>query len=1422
MRTPRVFKILGFLTGLTAGLAVAAPPLPFVGSIEEPPGGGRFVFDVSTPALLLSSTPDGSTSVRLDGFASRDDRPGAPDLPRHVVRVAIPFGVVPRLEVTGVREDILRGRVPRAVGRDIAELSPDGTVERRRVFEPDAVLFGGVKRYPSEVAWIKGEGVYRDQRYVDVVLAPVRFDPKAGGLRVARTYRVAVVFDGAPAPAGNVETDPRLEDSYRSMFLNYAQGIGFRAAPESEAPAVSPALLVGPRYRIRVRANGIVRLDAARLAGTGFDTQPLASYKLTNRGVEVPLQVFDQDGDGNLDASDWVQFYGQALDDEPKTVPSPNVNPVTGIFEARDFTDENVYFLEVEAGARSRTPSRASPPDNSAVATSFEAVAHLEIDDAWRPLAANDPWYWKPLVSLPIETGAVTTRTQGVPLPGLASATLPARVIVKLRGITEDNTTPSDHKSRITLKNSGGQALTSQDDNGTWDGRTVFTHDFTWTFPGSGATLTQPAQVQIDPLTVSGAAGYKNQFYLDFVEVRYQRSFAVASDALTFDWPDGSQEFQVTGLTTNAPEIWEITGRVGATGAASPVRLTGGVVSGGAGNFSVRFHVAQDPSIPDGTPRRFVVAGPGAITGLPAGDFSSDTVSDLRSTSNQADLIVITHPTTVGASATTTLNQLLAWKLANQGITSKVAAIQDVYDEFGDGNPGPQAIKNFLAYAMTSWANPKPAYVLLLGDGTYDYMHKDTSVPDANFIPTQILFKDDISFGYYASDSVLTAVSGPDMTPDLVAGRISTRTDAETQVVLQKILSYEQSPPPGNWTRHAIFIADRGKNFSTSEEQQWEDTNSAGRNHMKIPPHTQRTMNYWTDYCGGTAPGCTMQKANLLRADIKSAVNGTDGLSDGAAMMQFTGHGSFQIWSDDVFFAQGFSGLFDVDALNNGARLPWLVVHNCLTGGFMDINNVTLGEAWLKRAGGGAIAVFAPSGLTDTYYGETMTDQIFGDLYGPPKERILGNAVGDATNFICLQGAAQACQNYTLLGDPSVRMNLPTVAPPTNVTATAGNASVSLSWTASTTPGVTYDVYRADLAVTEPFVPIQHLSGTSFTDTNVQNARTYFYYVVALDASGFESRVSHLNSDCAISGPDCLKATPLNPNPPPAPVVQVADPELGGRLSVTWNVPATDVNAYTVKWGTISGGPYTFSGNAGNSTGYTIAGLTNGVTYYVVVTATNTSGLTSVFSSQQSGTPTFVRGFRAPDVITTVHVNKAGADLQLTWTAVTVDIYGKPATIANYEVFRGTTPTFTPGPGNKIGQTAGTTFTDPGANSIAAPAYHYLVRAVDTAGNVGGLGNQLPNGIDVITFSKIPDGLGGFTIGVSWPAVTTDFDGKPLTIDHYEVYGAASKFTRTDIRNGAVPLLASPTTPSWSETPPPGTRYYSVIVVDDRGNKSPF
>jgi hypothetical protein len=1422
--------------------------------VDEAKDKPSFTFQVQTPALLLSNLPDGSSQVRIEGLAGRELRPGVPDLPFTIVRVAIPAGVTPRLIVDGVQEDRVPGIVPRPVARNVATLNPDADdrdvrgiderVRREQVFDPDPAIFRGHDLYPGSIARLGDIGTYREQRYVDVVIAPVRFDPKRRGLRVARSLTVTVAFDGDTGARALSSPDPRIEDLYRDMFANYGQGTTFRLTsntPTLQAVMAPAAPLVGPRYRIRVRANGVVRLDSTTLTGAGFDTQPLSTYKLTDRGVEVPVLVFDANTNDHLDAGDWIQFYGQALDDEPKTVLNTFISGGSSIYELSDFSDENVYFLTTEAGARSRLATRNAPPNLTAPAPKFDAIAHAETDNAFRPLGAADPWYWGPII---LSNGS---RTIPVTLPGLASGTDPAQVLVRLRGITEDAATPSDHRSKITLQNASLQLLTTNNDDGTFDGRTIYTHDFTWTFPGSGSVLTSPAQVKIEALNVNGSQGYTNQFYPDFVEIRYKRSFQATGDALTFDFPDGDAELLITGLTTNVPEIWELTGRVGASPVVAPVRVTGGTLGGSAGNFSIRFHMTEDPAIPDGTARRFVVAGSGGVS-LPApADFTADTVSDLRNTANQADLIVIAHPTALGATATTKLNSLLAWKLANQGITSKVAMIQDVYDEFGDALSGPQAIKNFLTFVMSTnpgegWSGRKPAWVLLIGDGSFDPKHLDTTVPVSDFVPTQILFKDDPQFGYYASDSILANAVGTDMVPDLIVGRISTRSDPQTEDVLNKILAYEQNPPAGNWRNHAIFISDRGQDYNPSEADEWEDTNDLAKGWLKLPPNTQRTMRYWTDYlcvlcqtpqgaCPTGPNNCTLNAAEVLRSDIKDAVNGADGVSDGAAMLQFVGHGNFNVWSDDYFFAQGWQIFNDVNDLDNGdpggMKLPWVIVHNCLSGGFETNLDVTLGEAWLKSAGGGAVALFAPSGLTDTYWGVDITDRIWGGLFGPTKERVLGNALASAMNYVCGLGGVVSCQNYVLLGDPTTRMVMASVQPPTQLQATAGNAVVNLTWTASPTGGARYDVWRAQGNPVFGYskVNVAPITTTNYADTTAQNAKTYFYYVVALDAAEFESRWSNFNSDCAVSGPDCVSAMPLNPNPPAPPSgLTVVDPETGGKLLLSWAANGeNDVDHYTVWWGTDSGS-YLWSAAAGKGTTYSLAGLDNNTPYYIVVTASNTSGHTSGYSQQQTGIPTFVRGIRSPGFIGNLKLGKSvsGTDAVLTWTAVTLDIYKKATTIASYEIFRGTTLTFVPGPGNKIGQTSTPTYTDPGALSSANPNYYYLVRAIDSNGNVGGLGNQLPNGIDAVTLSKTPDGLGGFILGFTWPAVTTDFDDRLLAIDHYEVYGTNHAFSRLDIKNGLVSLIASPSTPSFSVTAPSASQYYSVLAVDARGNKSPF
>jgi len=66
-----------------------------------------------------------------------------------------------------------------------------------------------------------------------------------------------------------------------------------------------------------------------------------------------------------------------------------------------------------------------------------------------------------------------------------------------------------------------------------------------------------------------------------------------------------------------------------------------------------------------------------------------------------------------------------------------------------------------------------------------------------------------------------------------------------------------------------------------------------------------------------------------------------------------------------------------------------------------------------------------------------------------------------------------------------------------------GTHSVLLQWTASTTAGVTYNVFRGTSKGGEGTTPYASgISGTNWTDTNVSSGQPYFYTVEAVDSGG--------------------------------------------------------------------------------------------------------------------------------------------------------------------------------------------------------------------------------------------------------------------------------------------------------------------------------
>jgi hypothetical protein len=175
---------------------------------------------------------------------------------------------------------------------------------------------------------------------------------------------------------------------------------------------------------------------------------------------------------------------------------------------------------------------------------------------------------------------------------------------------------------------------------------------------------------------------------------------------------------------------------------------------------------------------------------------------------------------------------------------------------------------------------------------------------------------------------------------------------------------------------------------------------------------------------------------------------------------------------------------------------------------------------------------------------------------------------------------------------------------PQNLVATPGNAQISLAWDA-VTDATGYNIKRA---TTEggPYTDVGSVTSAvyNYTDTSLTNGTTY-YYVVTATNSGVESA----NSNEASATPQASL-----PNAPTSLVAAAGD----SQVSLSWDAVdgATD---YNIKRSTAAGGPYTTIATP-NSPGYMDTGLTNGTTYYYVVTAVNADG-ESANSNEVSATP---------------------------------------------------------------------------------------------------------------------------------------------------------------------------------------------------------
>ena len=893
--------------------------------------------------------------------------PGEPELPQRGLLLSIPPHAEANLKVLDVESTSTGGfNIYPVPERSIEPLDP-GRAPLNEVpdfqvkFVKNQSIYTTNAFFPSAVAEIGDSGYLRDQRYVQVLIHPVQHNPVTGELKHHRYIKLRVSFSYPPGSlylTPDRAESPVFETVLRNSILNYETTKTWRSRSQPKAQAMTASLdyLTPPSYKIPISQDGIYQLTYTDTLNAGIDVASVdpRTFKLYNQGSEAAIYVEGED-DGSLDSSDHILFYGQKMNTR--------------------YTDTNIYWLRVSGSTGLRMSEKdgslTEPPATTPIA--FENSLHLEEDHWYVPYLPMqeeaDHWYWDFIQA----TSVPVSKTFNATLNNLAVGPYTPTLRAKLCGGLSNSINP-DHHVKIYVND-------NLVEDTWWDGQTehLTEADFSQSYLIEGTNV-----IKVKCPNDTGVGS--DVIAINWFEIDYHDTYVAENDSLRFsgEMTDTitTWEYHVDGFTTNDVEVFDVTD-------PANVSLIINAVITPTSSYTLKF----EDTITD-TTEYLALTTAQRISPL---SIMLDTPSDLHATSNGADYIIITHADFYDEVLP------LANHRAGQGPRTMVVDVQDVYDEFSYGVFDPEAIRDFLSYAYTNWLAPAPSYVLLVGDGNWDF--KDNyGTGEPNYIPPYLAFVYPDPNGERAADNRYACVNGIDILADMHIGRLPAQTSAQASAMVNKILSYEQNPASGDWNSNVLFVADDADaagNFDTLSDD-------IANNYLPSSYTAQKV--YYK---------ITHSTVNEARTAIANAING------GRLLTNYIGHAAIQYWAAEQLFRIG-----DVASLNNDSKLPMMLPMACYEGYFDYPNLPCLGESIVRAEGKGAVASWSATGagpaLGHHYLNQGFFTAVFSDTISEigtatylGKLNLYNKTGGEASGYRDLM------DTYVLFGDPFMKLNLP-------------------------------------------------------------------------------------------------------------------------------------------------------------------------------------------------------------------------------------------------------------------------------------------------------------------------------------------------------------------------------------------------------------
>lgn len=743
----------------------------------------------------------------------------------------------------------------------------------------------------------------------------------------------------------------------------------------------SSVLRTGNWVKIKLNKTGIYKITYSELSEMGF-TNPGNIRIYGNSSGLLPISnteesqddlfsndIFIEKGsDGIFNSGDYILFYAKGPDQWEYDEANDFYNLTKHIY-----SDYNFFFLTTNSGVAGEISSATTPSGIvTKTLTDFTDFFHYEKDNE-NLLESGQLWFGE-------HFDISTSYNFDFSFPDLIKTT-PIKCKAAVAARSSANSTFSFKSGSQTIAILSIPYVNMSSYTSVYANREIA--------EGSFSSSSDNFTININYNKSSSSS----EGWLDYICLNAERKIRLSGDQLIFNYYNSGAvseiiEFQVQNASSAI--IWDV------TNPNHPKKINTTSIGGG----TIQAKVNATPGLNE----YIAFNNTNFLIAEEAGEINNQNLHAI----NHKDMIIVSHPDFISQA-----NEIAAIHEANDNLSISVVTPEQIFNEFSSGSPDASAIRNFVRMIYErATSTDTLKYLLFIGDGSFD--HKSITAENNNYIltyqsinslePTGSFVTDDFFGLLDATDNVENSNSG---LVDIGIGRLPVKSSEEAQQQVEKIKSYLDFGNYGSWINSICFVGDDEDNnvhmTDADNLASFVDTTYSYFNVNKIylDAFPQESSAIYESY----------PEVNRL---VKDEVN------NGVLIFNYTGHGG-----ENGLAHERILSIDDINSWVNFTKLAVFMTATCEFSRFDNHKYSSAGELVLLNPNGGGIALFSTTRLVYSSPNYTLNRNFYNYVFekdNKGKNRAFGDIIRLAKNA---SGTGNNKRNFTLLGDPALKMHIP-------------------------------------------------------------------------------------------------------------------------------------------------------------------------------------------------------------------------------------------------------------------------------------------------------------------------------------------------------------------------------------------------------------